>query len=84
MLNSQSSTGAALRKALAQYGVEVELGTEIESLTQDDSSVTVTLLKMTAEGAKVHETTEVSYVIGTDGAKGTSARATSASVISTC
>jgi 2-polyprenyl-6-methoxyphenol hydroxylase-like FAD-dependent oxidoreductase len=53
-----------LRDRLAEYGVRVELGTEMVELTQDDStSVTATL----ADGGLI----EASYLVGCDGGHST-------------
>lgn len=72
-MNSQSVTGAALRKHLATYGVQVELGVEITAFTQDASSVTAQLLKTSRDGQKKEETLVVDYVLGMDGARGSCA-----------
>jgi hypothetical protein len=50
--------------------VQVELGVEITSFTQDASSVTAQLLKTTQDGQKTKETLIVDYVVGMDGARG--------------
>lgn len=59
-----------LREALVHYGVEVELGVSIRTFTQNASSVTATLRKTSVEGVRTEEVVEISYLIGTDGAKG--------------
>lgn len=65
-------TTAALRKALKEYGIEVELSTEIKYLSQSDrdSSVTVHLVKTASDGNTSTEDVQFEYVLGFDGAKG--------------
>ncbi|MBF6211432.1 FAD-dependent monooxygenase [Nocardia puris] len=55
----QSDTEAVLRDRLAEYGVEVELGTEVVGVEQDTEGVTVTL----AHGGDVR----ARYLVGADG-----------------
>ena len=58
------------RKHLEQFGVEVELGTELTALEQDSEGVTATLRKTCAEGEEAMEKMRAAYVIGADGGKG--------------
>ncbi|TDL23952.1 hypothetical protein BD410DRAFT_720172, partial [Rickenella mellea] len=58
-----------LRSHLRQFGCEVELGTELLNFVQDESSVTVQLLKH-AENPLKPEVARFRFVIGADGAKG--------------
>lgn len=63
-------TTATIRKALEAYGVTVELSTEIESLTQHDSSVSCHLVKTASDGSISTKDVDFEYVLGFDGAKG--------------
>ncbi|KAI0646240.1 FAD binding domain-containing protein [Trametes meyenii] len=57
------------RDHLAELGVQIELGTELVSVEQNDDGVTATL-KKTTKGGESREDTRVAYVIGADGARG--------------
>jgi 2-polyprenyl-6-methoxyphenol hydroxylase-like FAD-dependent oxidoreductase len=59
----QSRVEAILRTKLAEYGVQVELGSALETFTQDAEKVTATL----ATG----ETLTVDYLVGADGGRST-------------
>ncbi len=60
-----------IRGRLKEYGCEVELGTELMDLEQDDEGVNVKVRLLQEEGVAPHEETiRASYVVGADGAKG--------------
>lgn len=59
----QSQTEAILRERLAEFGVRVELGTELVSFNQDASGVTVHL--------STGEIVRSSYLVGADGGRST-------------
>ncbi|APE35424.1 3-(3-hydroxyphenyl)propionate hydroxylase [Nocardia mangyaensis] len=59
----QSQTEALLRHRLEEFGVRVELGTELIGFAQDDDGVTATLA-----GADGSETVRAAYLVGADGA----------------
>ncbi|MGA6206989.1 FAD-dependent monooxygenase [Nocardia testacea] len=58
----QAQTEAILRARLAQFGVQVELGTTLLSFTQDESGVTAHLTS-----DRGTETVRVAYLVGADG-----------------
>jgi 2-polyprenyl-6-methoxyphenol hydroxylase-like FAD-dependent oxidoreductase len=60
----QSRTEGILRDRLAEFGVRVELATELVGFEQDDRGVRATLLH---DG--VNETIEVDYLVGADGGR---------------
>jgi 2-polyprenyl-6-methoxyphenol hydroxylase-like FAD-dependent oxidoreductase len=62
----QSRTEAILRDRLAEFGVQVELGTALTGFTQDDRGVTATL-----ERDGTRETVRAAYLVGADGGKST-------------
>ncbi|MGK8522966.1 FAD-dependent monooxygenase [Nocardia asteroides] len=62
----QSRTEAILRDRLAEFGVRVELGTELVAFDQDHSDVTAALAR---GGAR--ETVRAAYLVGADGGKST-------------
>ena len=70
MLFSQERHEATLRNLVANYGVQVELGTELRALEQDQDGVTVQLEKTDAAGTTKEETARFRWVVGTDGARG--------------
>ena len=55
-----------LRSHQAKYGYEVERGTILSGLKQDDGGVTVTITKPDGEREEVR----AMYVVGADGARG--------------
>lgn len=55
----QARTEGILRERLAEFGVRVELGTELIGLSQNDDGVTVTL--------STGETSRFDYLVGADG-----------------
>lgn len=63
----QSQTEAILRNRLEEFGVHVELGTELVSFTQDSDGVTVHL--------STGEISRASYLVGADGGHSTVRRA---------
>ncbi|MRH87505.1 3-(3-hydroxyphenyl)propionate hydroxylase [Nocardia sp. SYP-A9097] len=62
----QSDTEGLLRDRLAEFGVEVELGTGVAEFVADEDGVTVTL----AHGDAT-ETVRVAYLVGADGGRST-------------
>ncbi|WP_158885296.1 FAD-dependent monooxygenase [Amycolatopsis anabasis] len=60
----QSRTEAILRDRLAEFGVRVELATELTAFEQDENGVTATL---TRGGAT--ETVRAAYLVGADGGR---------------
>nr|VWP02068.1 Flavohemoprotein (EC [Ganoderma boninense] len=75
LLASQYHTEAVLRHALGKFGVRVELSTEPVSMEQDADGVTVTLKKTDEVGGETIEKIRVPYVVGSDGARGTTRKA---------
>lgn len=62
-----------IREYLREYGCEVELGTELIGLEQDDEGVNVKVRRLQGEdGAPHDESIRASYAIGADGARGKS------------
>lgn len=60
-----------IREHLKEYGCEVELGTELIGLEQDDEGVNVKVRRLEGNCDVQHEgTIRASYVIGADGARG--------------
>jgi flavin-dependent dehydrogenase len=55
---------------LAQFGVAVELATELVHFDQDEDGVSCHIVKHSVDGYKVEEDARVEYVVGADGAKG--------------
>ena len=68
MLLGQDRACEILRSHLRKYGYEVERGTTLSDLKQDDEGVTATLAKLDGEQEEVR----AKYLIGADGAKGRS------------
>ncbi|KAF7318447.1 BHLH domain-containing protein [Mycena chlorophos] len=61
---------AALRDHLAQFGVSVELGTELRSFENTTpDSVIATMVKHQDDGSEQVETTSFEWVVGADGAR---------------
>lgn len=60
-----------LRSHLHKFGCVVELGTELVGLAQDGDGVTAHLTRRTGQGPQ-HQTVRVQYLVGADGARGTS------------
>ncbi|MEV6559079.1 FAD-dependent monooxygenase [Nocardia sp. NPDC051756] len=65
-LLGQSGTEAILRARLAEFGVQVELGTALAGFEQDATGVTATLRRGAAE-----ETVRADYLVGADGGRST-------------
>ncbi|MEV6281529.1 FAD-dependent monooxygenase [Kribbella sp. NPDC051770] len=63
LMLGQSKTEAILRAKLAEYGVQVELSTGLDTFTQDEDRVTATL--------STGETVTVDYLVGADGGRST-------------
>ena len=68
MFLGQDENCAILRKHLKEYGVSVELGTELVSFEQDETGVDVTL-KTEKDGVVSEDKIRTSFVLGSDGAK---------------
>ncbi|WP_405165301.1 FAD-dependent monooxygenase [Nocardia sp. NBC_01499] len=62
----QSRTEAILRDRLAEFGVQVELGTALTTFTQDATGVTATLTH-----DDIEETVRAAYLVGADGGRST-------------
>ncbi|WP_040779931.1 FAD-dependent monooxygenase [Nocardia pneumoniae] len=62
----QSRTEAILRDRLAEFGVQVELGTALVDFPQDDDGVTATV-----EHNGARESVRAAYLVGADGGKST-------------
>ncbi|WP_327145790.1 FAD-dependent monooxygenase [Nocardia sp. NBC_01327] len=62
----QSDTEAILRERLAEFGVKVELATELADFTADQDGVTVTL-----RHGDTSETVRADYLVGADGGRST-------------
>ena len=72
-LLGQCTVDKIMRAELSKYGCEVELGVELQTFTQLDDHVEVTLLKHSLDGGDVTPGTEKAsydWVIGADGARG--------------
>lgn len=59
-----------LRHHLRRLGREVELGTELVDIEQDDDYVTCRLKKTKEDGSVEEEVLRTDYVVGTDGGRG--------------
>jgi 2-polyprenyl-6-methoxyphenol hydroxylase-like FAD-dependent oxidoreductase len=70
ILLGQSRTQGILRNHLKRLGREVELGTELVDIEQNDDYVTCRLKKTKDDGSVEDETLKVDYVVGTDGGRG--------------
>lgn len=68
MLGQDRAEGI-LREHLAQYGCEVELGTELHSFEQDANHVVAHLVKRVGD-EEIHESVECRWLAGADGARG--------------
>ncbi|RDI50802.1 FAD-dependent monooxygenase [Nocardia mexicana] len=66
----QSDTESILRERLAEFGVQVEMSTELADFTQDTAGVTATL-----NGPGGTETVRADYLVGADGGRSTVRRA---------
>ena len=56
------------RRHLARYGTEVEIGTELLSLIQDDDGVTAELIHH-KDGQETKETVRAKYLVSAEGAR---------------
>ena len=65
----QSSTEKVLRTHLARLGCEVEFGTTLVSLQQDEDGVTAHITKRSGD-KDVPEVIRCRWLVGTDGARG--------------
>ena len=70
VLLGQSRTQSIIRNHLNRLGREVELGTELADIEQNDDYVTCRLKKTKADGSVEDETFKVDYVVGADGGRG--------------
>jgi len=70
VLLGQSRTQGIIRNHLKRLGREVELGTELVDIEQNDDYVTCQLKKTKADGSVENETFKVDYVVGADGGRG--------------
>ena len=70
VLLGQSRTQRIIRNHLKRLGCEVELGTELVDIEQNDDYVTCQLKKTKADGSVEDETFKVDYVVGADGGRG--------------
>ena len=70
ILLGQGRTQVILRNHLKRLGREVELGTELVDIEQNDDCVTCQLKKTKADGGVEEETLKIDYVVGTDGGRG--------------
>ena len=70
VLLGQSRTTEILRNHTKRLGREVELGTELVDIDQNDDYVTCQLKKTNADGSVEDEILKVDYVVGADGARG--------------
>jgi len=69
-LLGQSRTQGIIRNHLRRLGREVELGTELVDIEQNDDYVTCLLKKTKADGSVEEETLKTDYVVGADGGRG--------------
>ncbi|KAI0090682.1 FAD binding domain-containing protein [Irpex rosettiformis] len=67
-LIGQSHNEEIHRRHLANYGTEVELGTELFDLTQDENGVTAELAHH-KDGQETKETVRVKYLVSAEGAR---------------
>ncbi|KAF9644831.1 hypothetical protein BDM02DRAFT_3149779 [Thelephora ganbajun] len=70
ILLGQSRTQGILRNHLKRLGREVELGTELVDIEQNNDYVTCRLKKTRADGSVEDETLKIDYVVGVDGGRG--------------
>jgi len=70
VLLGQSRTQGILRNHLKRLGREVELGTELVDIEQNDDYVKCLLKKTKAGGSVEYETLKIDYVVGADGGRG--------------
>jgi len=70
VLLGQSRTQGILRNHLKRLGREVELGTELVDIEQNDDYVTCRLKKTKEDGSAEDETLKIDYVVGADGGRG--------------
>jgi 2-polyprenyl-6-methoxyphenol hydroxylase-like FAD-dependent oxidoreductase len=70
ILLGQGRTQVILRHHIRRLGREVELGTELVDIEQDDDCVTCKLNKTMADGTVEEEVLKIDYVVGTDGGRG--------------
>ena len=70
ILLGQSRTQGIFRNHLKRLGREVELGTELVDIEQNDNYVICRLKKTSADGSIKYETLKTDYVVGADGTRG--------------
>jgi 2-polyprenyl-6-methoxyphenol hydroxylase-like FAD-dependent oxidoreductase len=61
-----------IRTHLAKYGIVVELGKALIDIDQDANTVTATVAVKQPDGTEKQEMIIAQYLVGSDGAKGTS------------
>lgn len=61
-----------VRNRLAEYGVVVEFRKALIAIDQGANAVTATIATQQPDGTETQETVVVQYLVGCDGAKGTS------------
>ena len=66
----QSKVQGILRHHLSGLGRQVELGTELVDVEQDDDSVTCRLKKTREDGTVEEEVLKTDYMVGADGGRG--------------
>jgi hypothetical protein len=62
---------AIFRSHIERYSCHVELATRLQSFEQKSDHVVAQLVRTTDDGREVPETVSVSFLLGTDGARGT-------------
>jgi 2-polyprenyl-6-methoxyphenol hydroxylase-like FAD-dependent oxidoreductase len=68
----QSRSEPVLREILIrEYGIAVELATELVKFEQAEDSVTCELAKTSTDGHRVEERARFDWLVGADGARGT-------------
>jgi len=65
----RSRTEGILRDRLAEFGVQVELGTELVGFEQDESGVRATVRRDGVEAGGIRETVAADYLVGADGGR---------------
>ena len=70
ILLGQSKAQGILRHHLGRLGCQVELGTELVDVEQNDDSVTCRLKKTGEDGTVEEEVLKTDYMVGADGGRG--------------
>jgi 2-polyprenyl-6-methoxyphenol hydroxylase-like FAD-dependent oxidoreductase len=71
LIVGQSATEAVLRSHIEKYSCHVELATRLQSFEQKSDHVVARLVRTTDDGREVPETLSASFLVGSDGARGT-------------